>query len=90
MYKLIKALYGLKQARAWYSKIDTYLQQNGFERSENEAALYVKNGEDHQIQLVLSLYVDDLLITGGDMRHFLGTEIHQLQDGIFIYQRKYA
>ena len=37
VYRLRKALYGLKQApRAWYSKIDIYFLQNGFERSENE------------------------------------------------------
>ena len=31
--KLKKALYGLKQApRAWYSRIDSYLLENGFER----------------------------------------------------------
>jgi hypothetical protein len=36
--RLKKALYGLKKApRAWYSRIDTYLQQMGFEKSE---ALY--------------------------------------------------
>lgn len=41
VYKLHKALYGLKQApRAWYNKIDSYLIQLGFKRSENEATLY--------------------------------------------------
>ncbi|KAK9111245.1 hypothetical protein Scep_018764 [Stephania cephalantha] len=43
VYKLRKALYGLKQApRAWYSKIDGYLQKNGYTRSENEPTLYAK------------------------------------------------
>ena len=43
VYRLRKALYGLKQApRAWYSKIDIYFLQNGFERSENEPTLYLK------------------------------------------------
>jgi hypothetical protein len=33
--RLKKALYGLKQAtRAWYSRIDAYLEQLGFEKSE--------------------------------------------------------
>ena len=32
VYKLRKALYGLKQApRAWYSKIDHYFTQHGFD-----------------------------------------------------------
>ena len=43
VYKLKKALYGLKQApRAWYSRIDSYLINNGFNRSNNEPTLYVK------------------------------------------------
>lgn len=40
--RLHKALYGLKQApRAWYGRIDSYFLQNGFERSMNDAALYI-------------------------------------------------
>ena len=43
VYKLKKALYGLKQApRAWYSRIDSHLENQGFKRSENEPTLYVK------------------------------------------------
>ena len=38
--KLKKALYGLKQApRAWYSRIDSYLLENGFEKCEGEPTL---------------------------------------------------
>ena len=46
--KLKKALYGLKQApRAWYSRIDTYLQQLGFTKSEADPNLYfIVVGED--------------------------------------------
>ena len=41
--KLKKALYGLKQEpRAWYSRIDSYLLENGFEKSEGEPTLYIK------------------------------------------------
>jgi hypothetical protein len=61
--RLKKALYGLKQAlRAWYSRIDAYLQQLGFEKSEADPNLYfIVVGED---PLILLLYVDDLFITG--------------------------
>ena len=35
VYKLKKALYGLKQApRAWYSRIDSYLINNGFNKKQ--------------------------------------------------------
>jgi hypothetical protein len=61
--KLKKELYGMKQApRAWYSRIDAYLQQLGFEKSEVDPNLYfIMVGED---PLILLLYVDDVLITG--------------------------
>ena len=63
MYKLHKALYGLKQApRAWYSRIDAHLIHLGFKRSENKATLYLKQDEDG-LQLVISLYVDDIPVT---------------------------
>ena len=46
VYKLTKALYGLKQApQAWYSRIGFYLINNGFNRSSNEATLYVKQSK---------------------------------------------
>ena len=68
VYKLHKALYGLKQApRAWYNRIDTYLIQLGFKRSENEVTLYLKQDQDG-LQLVISLYVDDMLVTGSNVK----------------------
>jgi hypothetical protein len=58
----------LKQApRAWYSRINTYLIQLGFKRSENEATLYLKQDEDG-LQLVISLYVDDMLVTRSNVK----------------------
>ncbi|KAG8482637.1 hypothetical protein CXB51_024435 [Gossypium anomalum] len=64
VYKLKKALYGLKQApRAWYDRIDAYLSKLGFEKSLSEPTLYVKKSKD-EILLIVSIYVDDLLVTG--------------------------
>ncbi|KAG8479389.1 hypothetical protein CXB51_029761 [Gossypium anomalum] len=66
VYRLRKALYGLKQApRAWYARIDSYLLSLKFERSASEPTLYVKKNKT-ETQLVVSLYVDDLLVTRGD------------------------
>ena len=43
VYNMKKELYGLKQPlRSWYSRIDSYLNQNGFHRSESEPKLYTK------------------------------------------------
>ena len=42
--KLKKALYGLKQIpRAWFSRLDNYLKQQGFKRGATESNLYLKS-----------------------------------------------
>ena len=65
VYLLKKALYGLKQApRAWYSRIDEHLMQLGFRKSLSEVTLYIKGDEINFV--VVSLYVDDLLVTGSN------------------------
>jgi hypothetical protein len=63
--RLKKDLYVLKQdPKAWYSRIDAYLQQLGFEKSEVDPNLYfIVVGED---PLILLLYVDDIFITGAE------------------------
>ncbi|WVZ61109.1 hypothetical protein U9M48_011031 [Paspalum notatum var. saurae] len=61
--KLHKALYGLKQApRAWNAKLDTSLKQLGFSKSEYEHGLYTR--KTNTSQLIVGIYVDDLIITG--------------------------
>lgn len=66
--KLKKALYGLKQAlRAWYSKIEGYFMKEGFEKCSHEHTLFLKN-EDGGSFLIVSLYVDDLIYTGNDVK----------------------
>ena len=111
VYRLLKALYGLKQSpRAWYKEIDKYFMKNGFQRSKNEATLYVKK-QGSKI-LIACLYVDDLIVTGNDeemiesfkehmmktyemsdlglLHYFLGIEVSQGGDGIFVSQKRYA
>ncbi|KAG8490680.1 hypothetical protein CXB51_013908 [Gossypium anomalum] len=112
VYRLKKALYGLKQApRAWYDRIDAYLSRLGFTKSISEPTLYVKKDEKETL-LIVSLYVDDLLVTGskdeliedfkkqmqdffemtdlGLMTYFLGMEVNQGEQGIFISQQAFA
>ena len=97
--RLKKALYGLKQApRAWYSRIDTYLQEMGFTKSDADPNLYfIVIGEE---PLILVLYVDDLVITGAEgliesasefemkdiglMHYFLGLEVWQEEGHFFL------
>ena len=65
VYLLQKALYGLKQAhRAWYSRIDEHLLNLSFVKSLSEATLYIKQKDNDM--LIVSLYVDDLLVTGNN------------------------
>ena len=111
VYLFNKVLYGLKQApRAWYSRIDEHLLGLGFCKSGSESTLYVKKKGAEVF--IISLYVDDMLITGnnvslivgfkqemmqafemidlGLMTYFLGMEINQKENEIFVCQKKYA
>jgi hypothetical protein len=67
--RLSKALYGLRQApRAWYAKLDAVLLALGFHRSESEHAVYMRGGgQRHQHQLIVGVYIDDLVIMGGNL-----------------------
>ena len=63
MCRLKRALYGLKQAPcAWYTKIANYFIRLGFTKSEVDANIYhiMVDGKD----LIIVLYVDDLVLTG--------------------------
>jgi hypothetical protein len=73
--KLKKALYGLKQAlRAWYGRIDSFLQSLGFSKSIADPNLYIKIVHNHPVILVL--YVDDLFFTGEE--HFIAQTKREL------------
>ncbi|XP_050890188.1 uncharacterized mitochondrial protein AtMg00810-like [Lathyrus oleraceus] len=79
VYKLKKALYGLKQAlRAWYSEIDSYFIQEGFQRSQSEPTLYVKHQGKDDILLV-SLYVDDLVYTDDNKKMIENFKIEMMK-----------
>ena len=58
--RLLKALYGLKQApHLWFKDIDSYLQSIGFKHSSADPNLFTHT----TMQVILLLYVDDILIT---------------------------
>ena len=61
--KLKKSLYGLKQApREWYSKMDSFLLLQKFQRCRSDPNVYLKQYYGNIIIIVL--YGDYLLITG--------------------------
>ena len=59
--KLRKASYGLKKApRAWYGRIDGYLVNLGFTKSDVDPNIYY-NIEDND-PLILFLYIDNVFL----------------------------
>jgi hypothetical protein len=65
--RLKKDLYGLKQAlRAWYSRLDIYLEQQGFKKGNEENNLYIKVNQDSI--LLIEAYVDDIVFGRDDDR----------------------
>jgi hypothetical protein len=65
--RLRKALYGLKQApRAWNAKLDRELIALGFVRSKMDHAVYRRSNRNSF--LLVGVYVDDLIISGPDVR----------------------
>lgn len=90
-YKLIKALYGLKQAsRAWYDRIYEYFRNQSLVKSFTKPTLYVKRS-NNLVMMVVSMYVDDLLIKGPDTKYlneFKGkmmTEFKMIDLGFMTY-----
>ncbi|KAL8121447.1 hypothetical protein AgCh_018250 [Apium graveolens] len=79
VYYLLKALYGLKQApRAWYDTLSKFLLENHFTRDEKLCKMFAK--------LMQSKYEMSMM---GELTYFLGLQVKQVSDGIFISQTKY-
>ena len=61
----VKALYGFKQApRVWYERIDGFLKDLGFQKSDVDFNIYLMIIKNQPLFLVL--YVDDLFLTRED------------------------
>ncbi|GKB32587.1 retrovirus-related pol polyprotein from transposon TNT 1-94 [Tanacetum coccineum] len=78
VYRLKKALYGLKQApRAWYDKLSSFLIEQGFNKDFSKRfANLMKNNFEMSMM--------------GELKFFLGLQVHQSPRGIFISQSQYA
>jgi hypothetical protein len=95
--------------RAWYSRLDKYLQQAGFRKGSADNNLYIKVTQDGI--LLIEVYIDDIIFGStddrlsqkfakdmqnefemsllGELSFFLGLQIRQSNQGIFISQTKY-
>ncbi|KAL3508858.1 hypothetical protein ACH5RR_028259 [Cinchona calisaya] len=70
VYRLKKTLYGLKQApRTWYTCIDSYFVNRGFQICLYEYILYIKFNSSGDV-LIVCLYVDDLIFTSNNVKLF--------------------
>ena len=66
--RLKKSLYGLKQApRQWYLKFDSFMTEQGYSRCHYDHCVYFKRLDDGSY-IILSLYVDDMLVEGSNMQ----------------------
>ncbi|GKA78283.1 putative ribonuclease H-like domain-containing protein [Tanacetum coccineum] len=83
VYKVEKALYGLHQApKAWYETLSTYLIENGFRRGTIDKTLFIKKDKGDILLVQMS--------SMGELTFFLGLQVQQKEDGIFISQDKYV
>ncbi|GJS93720.1 retrovirus-related pol polyprotein from transposon TNT 1-94 [Tanacetum coccineum] len=82
VYKLEKAIYGLHQApKVWYETLSTYLLENGFQIDKN---LFIRRDKGDII------IVQFQMSSMGELTFFLGLQVKQKEDGIFISQDKYV
>nr|GEX74934.1 hypothetical protein [Tanacetum cinerariifolium] len=79
VYKVVKALYGLHQdPRAWYDTLSTFLERSGYRGGAIDKTLFI---QARQKGYHASL---------GELTFFLGLQVKQKEDGIFISQDKYV
>ena len=67
VYKLERSLYGLSQSPAlWNDTLNESLTVFGWKRTQSDPCVYVYTSGN--IIVILTVYVDDILITGGDQQ----------------------
>ncbi|GJW59151.1 putative ribonuclease H-like domain-containing protein [Tanacetum coccineum] len=86
VYKVVKALYGLHQApRAWYATLSIFLEKHGYRRGTIDKTLFIK--KDKKGSLMKGRFQMSAM---GELTFFLGLQVKQSQEGIFISQDKYV
>ncbi|GKE11208.1 putative ribonuclease H-like domain-containing protein, partial [Tanacetum coccineum] len=87
VYKVEKALYGLHQApRAWYETLSTYLLDNRFQRGKIDKTLFIRRDKEFEKMMHKKFQMSSM----GELTFFLGLQVKQKEDGIFISQDKYV
>ncbi|KAJ9553894.1 hypothetical protein OSB04_017939 [Centaurea solstitialis] len=88
VYKLRKALYGLHQApRAWYDTLSPYLLENKFERDD---IIFGSTRDDMCKEIEELMHKKFKMCSIGELTFFLGLQVKQKADGIFMNQAKYV
>ncbi|GJU26472.1 putative ribonuclease H-like domain-containing protein [Tanacetum coccineum] len=88
VYKVEKALYGLHQApRAWYETLSTYLLDNGFQRDD---IIFGSTKKSLCTEFEKLMHKKFQMSSMGELTFFLGLQVTQKDDGIFISQDKYV
>ncbi|GJR67231.1 retrovirus-related pol polyprotein from transposon TNT 1-94 [Tanacetum coccineum] len=101
VYRLKKALYGLKQApRAWYDKLSSFQIEHGFTRRHGDDILLVQvyvndiifgsSNPDFSKCFANLMKNNFEMSMMGELKFFLGLQVHQSPRGIFISQSQYA
>uniref|UniRef100_A0A2N9HL28 CCHC-type domain-containing protein n=1 Tax=Fagus sylvatica TaxID=28930 RepID=A0A2N9HL28_FAGSY len=71
--KLKRSIYGLKQSsKQWYLRFYQAILSNGFTMIEEDHCVYTKRSKGSFI--ILSLYVDDILLAGNDAEMIVATK----------------
>nr|GEW55055.1 putative ribonuclease H-like domain-containing protein [Tanacetum cinerariifolium] len=87
VYKVVKALYGLHQApRALYETLTNYLLENGFQRGKIDQTLFIKKQKAFEKLMKDKFQMSSM----GELSFFLGLQVKQKDNGIFISQDKYV
>jgi hypothetical protein len=105
VFKLSKALYGLKQApRAWYERLSGFFIEKGFTRGKLDTTLFLmlivqiyvddiifgSTNENLCKELSKTMQDEFEMSMMGELKFFLGLQIKQTEEGIFLNQSKYV
>ena len=71
--RFVKSLYGLKQApKQWHAKFDQTILANGFKINKCDKCVFIKDTPNHQV--IICMYVDDILIISRDISDINSTK----------------